>query len=160
LQWLGRMRVVVVLACALCLLGVAGAAGASAASLPPQGTFENCGLDTEIQTCVQRLQAMHAGGVQIVLIPAWGVSLSSLSAYADAAHALGMSVMWETGGGGPYWWQGTPSSTSMAAWFPGFASACGCDQNGPLLAYTIQWLSQLSGTYGYYAADDSMLSAG
>ena len=84
-----------VLACALCLLAASGAS-ASAASLPPQGIFEACNLDTRMQTCVQRLQVMHDGGVQIVVMPAWGVSLSSLSAYADAAHALGMSVMWMT----------------------------------------------------------------
>src|SRR5438270_3486204 len=141
------------LACVLCLLAASGAAGASAASLPPQGIFESCGLDTQLQTCVQRLQVMHDGGVQIVVMPAWGVSLSSLSAYADAAHALGMSVMWMTAGPGPFWWQGSPSDTSMAGYFSAFASACGCQQNGPLLAYTIQWLGQLPGTYGYYVAD-------
>ena len=148
------------LACAVCLIGAFSAPNAVAESLPPQGTFENCGLDMELQTCLQRLQVMHGGGVQVVVIPAWGVSLSSLSTYADTAHALGMSVMWMTAGPGPFWWQGASSGTDMAGFFSAFASACGCNQNGPLLAYTIQWLSQLPGTYGYYAADDSMLSAG
>ena len=119
------------LACVLCLLAASGAAGASAASLPPQGIFESCGLDTQLQTCVQRLQVMHDGGVQIVVMPAWGVSLSSLSAYADAAHALGMSVMWQLGGSD--WWQDPPTSTSEAGSYSAFASACGCDQNGSLL---------------------------
>jgi hypothetical protein len=146
------------LACALWLLAVSGAASASAASLPPQGIFEGCNLDTQPQTCVQRLQVMHDGGLQIVVIPAADVSLSSLSAYADAAHSLGMSVMWELSN--PTWWQDPSTSTTAASYFSSFAQACSCDQNGPLLAYTIQWLSQLPGTYGYYAADDSMLSPG
>jgi hypothetical protein len=150
------------LACVVSVLGASGAATASAATMPPQGIFESCALETQLQTCIQRLQVMHAGGVQIVVIPAWGVSLPSLSAYASAANGLGMSVMWQIAGPGPFWWQGGSTGTGMAPFFPGFASACGCQQNGPLLAYTIQWLSQLPGTYGYYAADayDDTLGSG
>ncbi len=108
--------------------------------------------------CTQRLAAMHAGGIRVVVIPAWSGSLSSLTEYAATAHALGMSVMWELSN--PGWWREPTTSTDMAGYFPAFATACGCDQNGPLLSYLIGWLGALPGTYGYYAADDSMLSAG
>ncbi len=157
-RWLRRG----VLAFALVLFASFGASSAAAATLPPQGIFEECDLDTQMQTCVQRLQVMHEGGLQIVVIPAWATSLTSLASYAATAHSLGMSVMWQMAGPGPFWWDGPPTSTSMAPWFPTFASACGCDQNGPLLSYVIQWLSQLPGTYGYYAADvfDDTLSGG
>jgi hypothetical protein len=96
--------------------------------------------------------------MQVVVISASSGSLNSLASYAAAARSLGMSVMWELSD--PSWWQNPSTSTSAASSFPAFAAGCGCNQNGPLLAYTIHWLSQLPGTYGYYAADDSMLSPG
>jgi hypothetical protein len=141
---------------ALLICGIASAS-ASAGTLPPEGIFENCGLDTQMPTCVQRLQVMHQGGMQIVVIPDGG-SLASLQSYAATAQSLGMSVMWELSN--PGWWQDPSTSTSMAGYSSAFAAACGCSQNGQLLAYTVHWLSQLPGTYGYYAADDSMLSPG
>jgi hypothetical protein len=125
---------------------------------PVEGIFENCPLDTAMALCTQRLAVMHAGGMQVVVANAWSGSLSSLAQYAASARALGMSVMWELSN--PGWWQEPATSTDMAGYFPGFAAACGCNQNGPLLAYLVGWLGALPGTYGYYAADDSMLSAG
>jgi hypothetical protein len=153
-----RALIRLVLASAVLLVCGVAAATAAAASLPPEGIFENCGLDTQMATCVQRLQMMHQGGMQIVVMGAGGASLNSLQAYADAAHALGMSVMWEISN--QTWWQDPATSTTGAAYFPAFAAGCGCDENGPLLAYLVHWLSQLPGTYGYYAADDEMLSPG
>ena len=125
---------------------------------PLEGIFENCSLDTAMPLCAQRLAVMHAGGLQVVVIPGWGATLTSLMEYAATAHALGMSVMWELSN--PGWWREPPTSTDMARYFPAFATGCGCNQNGQLLSYLIGWLGALSGTYGYYAADDSMLSAG
>ena len=108
--------------------------------------------------CAQRLSVMHAGGIKVVVVPGWGASLPSLMEYAATAHALGVSVMWELSD--PGWWREPPTGTDMAGYFPAFAAGCDCGQNGPLLAYLIGWLGTLPGTYGYYAADDSMLSAG
>jgi len=125
---------------------------------PLEGIFENCPLDTAMALCTQRLAVMHAGGLRVVVVPAWGASLPSLAAYAGAAHGLGMSVMWELSN--PGWWRDPATSTDLAGAFGAFATACGCNQNGPLLAYLVGWLGALPGTYGYYAADDSMLSAG
>ena len=141
------------------LLGALGGPPSRAASpagtLPPQGVFESCPLDREPQDCDQRLQAMAAGGLQVVVLSAASGSLGSLSAYAADARQLGMSVMWAIGD--PTWWRDPPTSTNAAAAFPAFAAGCGCDQNGPLLMYMIRWLAQLPATYGFYAADDSML---
>jgi hypothetical protein len=148
----------IALACVVGLLAGLATAKASAATLPPEGIFDNCRLDTQMPTCVQRLQVMHQGGMQIVAISAANASPASLASYASSAQSLGMSVMWELSA--PSWWQDPPTATSMAGTYPGFASACGCNQNGPLLAYLVHWLGQLPGTYGYYAADDSMLSPG
>lgn len=146
------------LACSLLVLLLAASAQASAATLPPEGIFENCTLDVQMSTCVQRLELMHQGGFQVVVIGAGGTSPAALSSYAATAQSLGMSVMWAIGA--PGWWRDPPSSTSMTGVYSGFTGLCGCDQNGPLLAYLVHWLSQLPATYGYYAADDSMLAPG
>jgi len=154
------MRRLIVTAIAVTFMLAVGISGATAAAfastLPPEGIFETCQLDTEMQTCLQRLDVMHQGAMQVVVIGAGGVSLNSLSTYANAAHSLGMSVMWELSN--PAWWQNPTTSTSISGYFPAFAQSCGCQQDGQVLAYTVHWLSQLPGTYGYYAADDSMLS--
>lgn len=141
---------------AAALLG-ATAAGASAAP-PAQGVFENCPLDTNMSLCVQRLQTMHAGGVDVVVIGIGETKPDYLAFYAAVAHGLGMSVMWETSNQG--WWRSPPTGTDMAGYFGGFAAACGCNQNGALLDYMIHYLGGLPGTYGYYAADDTMVQPG
>jgi hypothetical protein len=140
------------------LAGGIAAAPASAAALPTQGIFDSCPLDSQLGACEQRLSTMHSGGLQVVVIPAWGASLDSLTQYAATARGLGMSVMWELSN--PAWWQQAPTDTGAASSFSQFASACGCSDNGALLAYVVHWLATLPGTYGYYAADDSMLSPG
>ena len=142
----------------VCAFAGVGASAASAAAMPAEGVFEGCPLDTAMSTCLQRLQTMQQGGVNVVVFPADYASLSSLQTYAATAHGLGMSVMWETGQQG--WWQDPTTSTSMTEYYQAFSAACGCTQNGQLLAYMIHWLAALPGTYGYYAADDSMLAPG
>lgn len=134
---------------------VPGATTASASAAPAEGIFESCPIDTALQTCTQRLSVMHGAGIQVVVIPAHGVSLNGLSQYAAAAHGAGMAVMWELSN--PNWWQQPPTSTQMSGTYSAFASACGCSDNGSLLPFVVHWLGQLPGTYGYYAADDSMI---
>lgn len=152
-----RLIVAIALCCASTFaLAVVGASAAWAASMPAEGVFEGCPLDTAMPTCVHRLAVMRQGGITVVVIPAWSGSLNSLATYAAAAHWLGMSVMWETSSQG--WWQDPPTSTSMDGEFQAFSAGCGCTQNDQVLAYMIHWLGSLPGTYGYYAADDSMLA--
>jgi hypothetical protein len=127
-------------------------------AMPAEGVFEDCPLDTAFSACSSRLAAMKAGGVQVVVISAMGSSLTALSRYASAAHELGISIMWEIGDSN--WWLQPPTSNQIGADLPQFAAACGCSQNHPLLAYVVDWLRALPGTYGYYAADDSALRPG
>src|SRR5437016_587486 len=90
------------------LFAVYAMPAAAAGSMPAEGVFENCQLDSQMQTCIQRLEIMHQGGVQVVVIlPSW-TSLDSLSNYAAAAHALGMSVMWELSNA--WSWQQPPTA--------------------------------------------------
>jgi hypothetical protein len=129
----------------------------SARAMPAEGVFENCPLETAFPVCASRLAVMKAGGVQVVLMSAFGASLGALSHYAATAQNLGMSVMWEIGDSN--WWQ-QPPTTNLATDVPQFAAACGCSQNQALLTYVVDWLRALPGTYGYYAADDSALRPG
>jgi hypothetical protein len=149
-----RRTVVLMMASLVCLLG-AGAGLAAADSLPPEGVFESCPLDTQMSTCLQRLQVMQQGGIQVVVINPNTGSLDSLTQYAQAAHSMGMSVMWALGAD-QGWWEYPVGGTQMD-YYSAFAAGCGCTQNGAILDYMIHWLGALQGTYGYYAADDSVL---
>ncbi len=135
-----------------------GSAAAATAALPPEGIFDDCNLNTQMQTCVARLAVMRAGGMKVVVQPAWAGSPAADATYAGAAHWLGMSVMWETSN--PGWWDSPVTGTDMASQLPAFAAACGCSENGAVLAYLARFLGAQPGTYGYYAADDSMLPSG
>src|SRR5579859_3820344 len=152
-----RLLVAVALISSSCF-ALAGAQAASASSLPPEGIFENCALDTQMPNCVQRLEVMQQGGLRVVVVPDSGASLACMTTYAAIAHSLGMSVMWETSDQG--WWRDPSTGTEMSSAYSAFATGCACTENGQVLSYMIRWLSQLPGTYGYYAADDSMLSPG
>ena len=68
----------------------------------------------------------------------------------------GMSIMWAIND--PGYWGGAWIGSGAAGDWNQFSSACGCSGNGPVLRYMIQWLAALPATYGYYAADDSLLS--
>ena len=128
---------------------------AAAQTLPPQGIFENCPLDSMLATCVQRLSTMHQAGLKVVVVAPGSTPLDALTSYSQAAQGLGMSVMWELSN--PVWWREPPNGTSAAGNFSGFAAACGCQSNQDVLAYAVNWLAALPATYGYYAVDDSML---
>jgi hypothetical protein len=119
--------------------------------MPTEGIFENCNVDTTMATCLQRLQVMHDGGIQVVVFPAQDGSPANLAAYDQAAHQLGMSVMWALSNQG--WWL----NQEVQTYYPGFAAACGCSDNASLLSYMVHFFASLPATYGYYAADDSVL---
>ena len=154
-----RLAQLVLTALISALLLLAAATAASAASqVPLEGTFENCPLAIAMGTCLQRLQVMQQGGMNVVVFSPKGDTLPELEQYATAAHALGMSIMWSTSD--PGFWQQPTSVLPESIYFAAFAQACGCSQNGQILSYMIRWLSALPATYGYYAADDSVLSPG
>jgi hypothetical protein len=136
---------------------IALATPAAAKAAPVQGIFENCPLDRAFATCVQRLDVMHAGGLKVVVVSAAQTSRPALYAYAREANVRGMSVMWELSDTG--WWRAPTPGADPAADFAPFHGACHCGGT-KLATYTAGWLGRLPGTYGYYAADDSMLAPG
>lgn len=128
-----------------------------AQSLPTEGIFDDCNLDTQLNTCEQRLQTIHQGGLQVVVMGAMNATLAGMSSYASYAQSIGIKVMWEISD--PGFWQ-SPSGTSEDGSFSSFSNACGCTENSQVLAFMIKWLGNLNATYGYYAADDSMIGNG
>ena len=155
--FLRRLTVALAVTTMLAYAGL-GVSVADASSMPAEGIFESCPIETAMAICVHRLPVMRNGGLNVVVFPVAQTSLAALSTYAAAAHWLGLSVMWATGD--QAWWEDPSSSDSMYGEYQPFGAACGCRANGQILAYMIPWLGSLPGTYGYYAADDSMLGAG
>jgi hypothetical protein len=124
--------------------------------LPAQGMFDGCNLGNNLSTCEQDLQRMHSAGLQVAVVGMQGASLSQLSAYAADAQNLGMSVMWAIND--PGFWGGAWSGSSASNDFPQFSAQCNCTGDNQVLNAMIQWLSALPATYGYYAADDELLT--
>ena len=130
---------------------------AASSTKPLEGIFENCPLDRVFQTCVQRLDVMHAGGIRVVVIGAGQTSRAALYAYASEADVRGMKVMWALSN--PGWWRPPTAGADPVGDFASFHQACRC-RGTKLATYVASWLGRLPGTYGYYAADDSMLAPG
>lgn len=155
-----RRQITAVALASMLMLGIAslGASAASASTMPAEGVFEDCPIATQMVTCLQRLETMHAGGVNVVVLPIEWATPDSISTYANVAHSMGMSVMWWLSD--QNWWDASSTSTNMDGYYQGFVSASGQTENGPLLSYIVHYLGALPGTYGYYAADDSVLVPG
>ena len=130
----------------------------AASATPAQGIFDTCSLSQTLTTCEQDLLQMHRAGMQVVVISVLGVSLQQIQNYAGYAQSVGMSVMWAIND--PGYWGGAWIGSGAAGDWNQFSSACGCSGNGQVLHYMIKWLAALPATYGYYAADDSLLTSG
>lgn len=90
------------LLCLLALVASSGEAGAAARvsesqprpPLPPQGLYEGC-APAAGAPCVERLAEIRAAGFRYVLnYSAWYGSPAEVRAYADAAGALGLQLIW------------------------------------------------------------------
>jgi hypothetical protein len=127
-----------------------------AGALPTEGMFDSCDIGGNLNGCEQDLQKMRQAGFQVAVVGMQWYSLSQLSAYADYAQSLGMSVMWEIND--PGFWGGAWNGSSAANDFPQFSAACGCTDSTQVLDYMIHWLGALPATSGYYAADDELLT--
>jgi hypothetical protein len=131
--------------------------GHAASALPEEGIFGGCYAGSNPTICEQNLRIIHAAGFDIDVASVGG-SLSDMAEVAAYAQSIGMSIMWEIND--PGFWGGAWAGSSAPNDFPEFASACGCTGSTQILDYMIQDLSSLPGTYGYYAADDELLTPG
>lgn len=126
--------------------------------MPAQGMFDTCDLSQNLSNCEQDLDQIHRAGMQVAVVSILGDSLSQIQSYASHAQSIGMSVMWAIND--PGYWGGAWIGSGPATDWSQFSSACGCSGTVQVLHYMIHWLDALPATYGYYAADDSVLTAG
>lgn len=141
------------MALALCLLALlaapctAGAAGGSPA-LPPQGIYEGCAPAAEPRDCVARLAEIRSAGFRYVLnYSAWYGSPGEIRAYADAAAALGLQLIWPLNH--PAW----RGSGSLDATYTGLSEAD--DPSNPeLIAQAIGTVEAHPATWGFYVGDE------
>jgi hypothetical protein len=130
----------------------------TAGILPAEGIFSGCDPDTDMTSCVQDLGIMHSAGLQVVVQSIWGQTPADVSTFAADAQSAGMAVMWALND--PGFWGGQWTGSSASNDFPSWAGACECTNPGQILSYIVSSLAALPTTYGYYAADDEVISPG
>ncbi len=140
-------------ACAL--TGPAASAVASdAPALPAQGMYEWCDPAQSADGCASRLQRIGQAGFRVVT-NGWmfiNPSEQRIRAYAQAAAAAGVSVLWSFHGSG--FQEANPNGNDLLGRYSNLASRCGCSTNQGLLAYVVGIMRGLPNTWGYYLADE------
>jgi hypothetical protein len=150
-------KVVLLVLAALLVVFVAEPTAAGASRVGPlEGTFENCNLNTAFDLCVPRLAKLRAGGFSVLVQSVY--SKDATERYAAEAAKAGVQIMWAIAS--EQWWRTPLSSTSMLGSYGEYTAACNATNNGELLTYLAKTLNAYPATYGYYAADDSMLQKG
>lgn len=106
--------------------------------------YENCGLPTDEEECLQRLDEMHSAGIEVVInYWSWQGTLEQELRYADHAAALGMKLIW------PIAWHVDDPATA----YPGLAQDCQC--TGPaVLDYAVTAFRDHPATWGYYVGEE------
>jgi hypothetical protein len=83
-----------------------------------------------------------------------GTTAQQILAYADAAGAAGVQVVWPLNAIG--FAASDPNASDLLTSDSALASTCGCTTNQGLLAYVIALATSRSNTWGYYLADEPM----
>jgi hypothetical protein len=141
---------------AACALGgpPAAAVASDAPSLPAQGLYEWCDPAQSADGCASRLQRIGQAGFRVVS-NGWlfnDPSEQQMRAYAQAAAAAGVSVLWSFHASG--FQESNPSGNNLLGRYPKLASRCGCSTNQGLLSYVVGIMRGLPNTWGYYLADE------
>jgi hypothetical protein len=132
-------------------LSIAGATPAHAASLPPQGLYEECAPSDQAQ-CAGELTQMGTAGFRLALnYTAWYGDAAQIEAYAAAAQAEGIKLIWPLDYSA---WRDPGSATSLADEYSDLAPDCDCADNTAFLQYAINLVRSLPATWGYYIGDE------
>ena len=154
---LARHLCAALLAAAIWMCLLAGGARAAVVAVPPQGTWEDCGVLQIPATCAARLHTMRAIGLSFAVIDPMTYNPTAIASCAAAAHADGIGLIWYLAN--PGWWVGyKPSANNMLAQYAAVARSCGCHTNEQLEHGLIGMLAALPATRGYYVADDGELT--
>jgi len=133
--------------CCVLLCCLAASAPADAAfSVPPQGAYDQCPPTPDLARCAENLNRISQAGMTVMLnYTSWYATPQDLLAYADAAQAAGVKLIWPLNDKP---WRG---EGSLLARYPKLARVCGC---ADLLAYVISLLKDHPATYGWYVGDE------
>ncbi len=131
------------------LLVAPSAASAAPVALPPQGMYDQCSPAAAMSDCIGRLDTFASAGFKLVLnYTVWDASPEQIVAYADAAQARGMRVIWPLNNA--VWRQ----NGDISRVYPKLARACGCTQAAVLLPFVMGLVSRHAGTWGWYVGDE------
>jgi len=133
----------------LCAATVAAApAAAQPPQLPPQGVYDTCAPAHSGDHCASRLRRIGDAGFRVVqnMSALHDADLPDLLAFAGAAQANRLKVIWSLNGGS--------GRASLLGNMPEFAARCGCRDEDEMLARVIGVLRGLPATWGYYIADE------
>jgi hypothetical protein len=118
----------------------------AAAALPTQGVYDECAPTPNLATCVEHLQRLAGAGLPVVLnYTSWFATPQDLIAYADAAAAAGVKVIWPLNDA--TWRNGG----NLLKRYPKLAAQCGCTD---LLAWVVGALKGHPATWGWYIGDE------
>jgi hypothetical protein len=137
----------------LTLLGaliVPGRAGAAGRSLPPQGLYESCDLQDELEACDARLETIARAGFRVVLnYQQFQADRGHILAYAAAAESAGLKLVWPMKDSP--WWKGS----GLRAAYPPLARDCACASDDEFLRWVVRLVTGLPATWGYYVGDET-----
>ncbi len=129
-------------------------AAAGSPGLPPQGLYEGCAPGAAGGDCIARLARIRAAGFRYVLnYSAWYGSPAEVLAYADAAAALGLRLIWPLNHPA---WRGL---TGLAATYATLAESGVSSDRAPLadaefLDSAINLVASHPATWGFYIGDE------
>jgi len=138
-----------VAAALLCLAAVAAVpAAAQPPELPPQGVYDACTPAHSSDHCASRLRRIGDAGFRVVqnMQALRDADLPDILAFAGAAQANGVKVIWPLNGGS--------GRASLVDSLPRLAERCDCRDEDEMLAHVIGVLRAQPATWGYYVADE------
>lgn len=134
--------------------GRAAAGARPALALPPQGLYEGCAPGAAGDVCAAHLARISAAGFRYVLnYSAWYGSPEEVLAYADAAAALGLQLIWPLNHPA---WRGL---TGLVATYATLAESGVSSDRAPLadaelLDSAIDLVASHPATWGFYIGDE------
>ena len=129
----------------LALVAAAPASAETAPRVPAQGVYDWCSPAESSDHCASRLRLIAEAGFEVVQnMSGLDGKLSDVRAFADAAEANGVSVIWSLQHGAE------PTNFLGSE----VTAGCGCTTGEEALTYLIGALRSYPSTWGYYVADE------
>lgn len=116
---------------------------------PPQGIYEGCAPQGGVDRCAARLaEIAEAGFTHVINYSAWYGSRAEVIRYADAAEAVGLSLVW------PLNHSSWIADHGLLDAYGQLAGSCRCDDNQAFIAYAVNLVKGHPATWGFYVGDE------